>query len=149
MKIKQIQETEAGGLEISSLIDMVFLLLVYFISTCTLVKSEADLGLKLPGLVQQAVKVDMPDEQVIEVQANGRVLLNGREFRSPPAQPNELPSLVDTLTLYKQASDAGGNKALITVMAEDKAKHQRVIDVMNACAGAGIENVTFSGGGGK
>ena len=149
MKIGQREAPEATELEISSLIDMVFLLLVYFISTCTMIKPEADLGLKLPGMVSQAVSVDMPDEQTIEVQANGRVLLNGLEFSSPPSAPNELPDLVTKLTLYKKSSDATGNKALITIWAVDEAKHQRVIDVMNACAGAGIENVTFTGGSGS
>ena len=56
----------------------------------------------------------------------------------------DLPDLMGVLLKYKAASDASKNKALITVAAEDKAKHQRVIDVLNACAEAGIENVTFS-----
>ncbi len=149
MNINKIDAPEAVTLEISSLIDMVFLLLVYFISTCTLIKPEADLGLKLPGMVKQSVSVDMPDEQTIEVQAGGRVLLNGREFVSPPDDPSALPDLVKTLASYRRSSDLAGNKALITVWAHDNAKHQRVIDVMNACAGAGIKNVTFSGGGGE
>ncbi len=130
------------GLDVSSLIDMVFLLLVFFMSTCSLVKSEGDLGIKLPGMVQQAVATDMPDEQIIEVRSNNRVYLNGREFGSFDSQ--ELPDLVALLVKYRLASSAGKNKALVTIAAADKAKHQRVIDVLNACAEAGIENVTFS-----
>jgi biopolymer transport protein ExbD len=130
-------------LNVSSLIDMVFLLLVYFMATCSLVKSEGDLGIKLPGMVQQAVAVDMPDEQMIEVRADNRVLLNGAQYGDPNSQ--ELPDLVVLLQRYKLSSQAANNKALITVAAEDKARHQRVIDVLNACADAGIENVTFSG----
>jgi biopolymer transport protein ExbD len=130
------------ALDVSSLIDMVFLLLVYFMVTASLVKSEGDLGIKLPGIVQQAVQVDMPDEQVVEVRANGQVYLNGREFGHPDEQ--ELPELTFVLDRYRQASDASKNKALITIWAADEAKHQRVVDVMNACAAAGIENVTFT-----
>jgi len=131
------------ALDVSSLIDMVFLLLVFFMATCSLVKSEGDLGIKLPGMVQQAVSVDMPDEQMVEVRADGRVFLNGRQFGDPSTQ--SLPELVQVLERYKAASDAAKNKALLTIAAEDKARHQRVIDVLNACAEAGIENVTFSG----
>lgn len=130
-------------LNVSSLIDMVFLLLVYFMATCSLVKSEGDLGIKLPGMVQQAVSVDMPDEQMIEVRADNRVFLNGAQYGDPNTQ--DLPDLVVLLQRYKLASQAANNKALITVAAEDSARHQRVIDVLNACAEAGIENVTFSG----
>lgn len=134
---------EDPELDVSSLIDMVFLLLIYFMATCSLVKSEGDLGVKLPGMVQQAVSVDMPDEQMIEVRADNRVFLNGQQFGDPGSQ--ELPDLVQLLKRYKAASDASRNKALITVAAEDLARHQRVIDVLNACADAGIENITFSG----
>lgn len=129
-------------LDVSSLIDMVFLLLVYFMVTASLVKSEGDLSIELPGVVQQAVTVDMPDEQIIEVRANGRVYLNGSEFGS--INSHEIPDLVYTLKRYKQACTASQNKALITIWAEDEAEHQRIIDVMNACADAGIKNVTFS-----
>ncbi len=130
-------------LNVSSLIDMVFLLLVFFMATCSLVKSEGDLGIRLPGMVQQAVAVEMPDEQMIEVRSDNRVFLNGRQFGDPTSQA--LPDLVAVLSRYRAASEAARNKALITIAAEDRARHQRVIDVLNACAEAGIESVTFSG----
>ena len=129
-------------LDVSSLIDMVFLLLVFFMVTASLVKSEGDLSIRLPGIVQQSVTVDMPDEQIIEVHSTGRVYLNGLEFGE--VDSNELPNLASILTRYKMASDATRNKAMVTIWAEDEAKHQRVIDVMNACAFAGIENITFT-----
>ena len=141
MKVKLPIE-DAPELDVSSLIDMVFLLLVFFMVTASLVKSEGDLSIKLPGIVQQSVTVDMPDEQIIEVHATGRVYLNGLEFGD--VDSNELLKLVSILTRYKIASDATRNKAMVTIWAEDEAKHQRVIDVMNACAFAGIENVTFT-----
>jgi biopolymer transport protein ExbD len=130
-------------LNVSSLIDMVFLLLIYFMVSASLVKSEGDLGIKLPGIVQQATTVNMPDEQIIEVRETSEVFLNGSRFGYHDRQ--ELPDLENTLLRYRQASEASGNKALVTIFANDQAKHQRVIDVMNACAGAGIENVTFAG----
>jgi len=141
MKIR-VPGTDEPDLDIASLIDMVFLLLIYFMVTASLVKSEGDLGIKLPGVVQQAVSVDMPDEQIIEVRETGRILLNGREFGSTDSP--ELPELVGTLVRYRMASEASKNKALITLWAADEARHQRVIDVMNACADAGIKNVTFT-----
>jgi biopolymer transport protein ExbD len=129
-------------LDIASLIDMVFLLLIYFMVTASLVKSEGDLGLKLPGVVQQSVSVDMPDEQIIEIREDARVFLNGRVFGE--AQAQELPELVSTLQRYRLASEAAKNRALITIWAADDVRHQRVIDVMNACAHAGIQDITFT-----
>lgn len=141
MKLSHSQ-IEDPVLDVSSLIDMVFLLLVYFMVTASLVKSEGDLSLELPGVVQQAVAVDMPDEQIIEVRENGRIYLNGSEYGSP--DQNDIPDLVLTLTRYNQACAASKNKALITIWADGESEHQRIIDVMNACADAGIKNVTFT-----
>ena len=140
LNMPQMDEPE---LDVAPLIDLVFLLLVFFMVSCSLVKSEGDLGLQLPGMVAQAESVDMPDEQIIEIKANGRVYLNSREYDSFAS--TELPTLTDTLRRYKAACDAAKTKALITISASDDTKQQRVIDVMNACAAAHIKNITFSG----
>ena len=142
MKVQLPQQGEPE-LDMAPLIDMTFLLLIYFLCTCTLIMPEADLGIRLPGMVAQATAVDMPDEQMIEVRENGQVLLNDREFDS--AASNDLPELVDTLTRYRLSATAAGSKALITIMAAGAVPHQRVIDVMNACAAAKIKDVSFSG----
>ncbi len=138
---------EEPDISIAPLIDMTFLLLIYFICTCSLITPEADLGIRLPGMIAQATKVEMPDEQMIEVRENGQVFLNDREFDS--AANVLLPELVRTLQSYRASSVASGNKPLITIWADDDAQHQRVIDVMNACAAAQIKDVTFASGGDK
>jgi biopolymer transport protein ExbD len=142
MKLK-LPEEEEPELSIAPLIDMTFLLLIYFLCTCSLITPEGDLGIRLPGMVAQATSVDMPDEQMIQVRENGQVFLNDREFDSADSQA--MPDLVRTLQQYKASSDASGNPPLITIWADDKAVHQRVIDVMNACAAARIKDVTFAG----
>jgi len=141
MKI-DLLEPDNPELNVAPLIDMVFLLLVYFMVTASLVQSEADLSIKLPGMLAQAEAVDMADEQVIEIFADSRVVLNGRTMDRPDRQ--ELPELTGLLIRYRLASEASKNEALITIWAEDETRHQRVVDVMNACADAGIKNVTFS-----
>ncbi len=139
-------EIEDPDINVSSLIDMVFLLLSYFIVSASLVRSEADLGIRLPGMLAQAQTVDMADEQIIEIRDTGRVVLNGLEYDSPDS--TELPQLVQVLTRYRLASEAARAEPMITLQPDDKARHQRVVDVMNACARAGIKNVTFAAGGG-
>lgn len=141
MKIRP-PEMEDADLDITPMIDMTFLLLVYFMSTASLMKSEADLGIRLPGVLAQAVSVDMPDEQIVEITANGDVFLNGRRFDDAVSQ--DMPELVATLVRYQQAAGANRSEAMVTIAAAEDSVHQRVIDVMNACAAAGIRNVTFS-----
>jgi biopolymer transport protein ExbD len=87
----------------------------------------------------------MPDEQIIEVLADGRVVLNSRSYGTPGQR--ELPELVATLDRFRQASELTRTPAVVTIQADDQALQQRVIDVLNACAAAKLKNVTFGMGG--
>lgn len=144
MKLPFFQDDDPE-LNVAPLIDMTFLLLVYFMATASLVRSEGDLGIRLPGALAQEQAISMPDEQIIEIGESGHVFLNHREFDSPVSQ--ELPELHATLTRYRQAAAGTRTEAMVTIDAHDNTRHQRVIDVMNACAAAGIENITFAAGG--
>jgi biopolymer transport protein ExbD len=56
----------------------------------------------------------------------------------------ELPNLLATLLRFKESSDANKSEALVTIDPEDHAQHQRIVDVLNACAKAQITGVTFA-----
>jgi len=143
MKLSELTE-EKAELQIAPLIDVVFLLLIYFMVTAALIKKEADMSVSLPGQVQQTEPMDMPDEQIIDILSDGRVLLNNRFYGEDGGR--DLPELEETLIRYREASESLGSKALITIQPEDDTMHERVIDVLNACAGAGIKNLTFGMG---
>jgi biopolymer transport protein ExbD len=86
----------------------------------------------------------MPDEQIIEVLASGAVNVNNNLFPAEAGQ--DMPALVEMLTRYRAASESANNKPMITIQAEGTTKHQRIIDVMNACAAAGIKHVSVGMG---
>lgn len=132
---------EKVGLQIAPLIDCVFLLLIYFMVSSSLKRSEADLSLTLPGQVAQTKELKMPDEQIIEVLTSGSIVLNGKVYSNPAKL--DLAALENTLTRYREASQLANTLAMITIVAEDESVHERVIDVLNVCAGAGITSVTF------
>jgi biopolymer transport protein ExbD len=132
---------EKAELQIAPLIDCVFLLLIYFMVSSSLKRSEAELSMSLPGTVVQSQELKMPDEQIIEVLTDGSIVLNDREYKDPAKA--DLVELERTLIRYREASVLMNAPAMITITAEDDSRHERVIDVLNACAGAGIKSVTF------
>lgn len=132
---------EKAELQIAPLIDVVFLLLIYFMVSSRLKRPEADLTLALPGSVSVSTQMEIPDEQIIEVLADGSIVLNNKVYASQ--DKSDLEGLEYTLLRYRQAAKLSGTKAMITIAADDDSVHERVVDVLNACAGAGIENVTF------
>ncbi len=132
---------EKFRLQLVPLIDCVFVLLIYFMVCCTLIRSEADLSLTLPGQVAQSRELKMLDEQIVEVLANGSIVLNEKPYSA--SSQSDLKHLEYTLTRYREASQMANTTAMITIIAEDESAHEMVIDVLNACAGAGITSVTF------
>lgn len=131
------------GLDISSLIDVSFLLLIFFIATSTLQPRESQLGMTLPGPPGEG-NPHLGDPYSISVQANGNVIAND-ELLETDLKSRELPNLLDRLKMYKQAADLSASKPVIVVYADDSAKSQRFIDVMNCLADAKIESITFGG----
>ncbi len=142
MRLKRDQKEERPQIQMTAMIDCVFLLLIYFMVSTTLHRQEADISFALPGVAQQSEPVEIPDEQIIEIYDDGRIVLNDLEYDSPASA--DLPELLKTLTRFKQAADAGKVEAMITIAPTDLVKQQRIVDVLNACAAAKIQNVTFA-----
>ena len=143
MKLKHKDNVKAE-VDMTPMIDCVFLLLVFFMVSTTFNKREADISFSLPGTAEQSDAVDIPDEQIIQITENGNVFLNDLEYDAP-TDPN-MPELIKTLILFRQTADANQVPAMITIAPEDNVKQQRVVDVLNACTAAKIANVTFAVG---
>jgi biopolymer transport protein ExbD len=134
-------------LQIAPMIDVCFLLLFFYILTSKPVKPESDMTMTLPGTIPQEQTLEIPDEQRLLIQDNGQIVLNDLPLDS--IESSELPTLLSTLKRFKETADANKSEALITLDVSDKAIHQRVVDVLNACATAGIQGVTFAGATGE
>ena len=141
MKLRRTPE-EKLEIQMTPMIDCVFLLLIFFMVSSTFYRQEADIGFALPGVADQSEAVEIPDEQIIEITEDGGVFLNSLQYDSP-SDPN-LPELLKTLIRFRQSAEANKVPALLTISPSGKVKHQRVVDVLNACAAAKIQNVTFT-----
>jgi biopolymer transport protein ExbD len=133
---------EKGGVPIAPMIDVVFLLLIYFMVASTMEQQEADLSFQLPGTVEQTEPLDLPDEQVIEIRPDGQVVVNDYPYDQPSAaRLNELASM---LTRFREASSANKVEAIVTIAPADSVPHAQIVKVMDACSIAEIEAVNFA-----
>ncbi len=130
---------------IAPMIDCVFLLLIYFMVTSTLHRQEADISFQLPGTVEQTEPMEMPDEQIIEILNDGRVMVNEYIYDSPESP--RFIELASMLSRFREANEANRTEAIVTIAPQPDALHQIIIKVMDACAMARIENVNFAVGG--
>ena len=130
-------------MNISPLIDVAFLLLIYFLVTTTLLKQEADLSMVLPGVSQVESRAVSVDQMLIEIDAAGAILVN-REPVETDITNHDVPVLTDRLERYSAAARIAQSEALVVVKADGRVPEQRFIDVLNACARADIRNVSIS-----
>jgi biopolymer transport protein ExbD len=142
LRTKDVQTVE---MQMGPMIDMVFLLLVFFMVSAKPIKQESDINIGLPGTVAQEEALEIPDEQRIQIQPNGQVVLNDQPMDSPASA--EMPALFATLKRFKESADSNKTEALITIDADDAANHERIVQVLNACAQAKITGVTFADAG--
>lgn len=128
-------------LQIAPLIDVVFLLLIYFMVTASLIKKEGDIGFLLPANIPQQEMVEVPVEVLIEIAADGTVMVEGLQF---VPEDRLLNDLVQQLQGLRQIAINQNSLFAVNLAPDSEALHDRVIDVMDACAAAGVKNLTFS-----
>ena len=120
------------GFQIAPMLDVLFVLLLFFMVTAGSQKHEATLTTQLPGGKPGG---DVPLE--IGIDADGQVNVSGVPVGD--AADAKLGPLVDRLTQVL-ASNAT-QPVVITPMRSTK--QQRVVDVLNACAAAKVKNLAF------
>ncbi|HSI07360.1 MAG: ExbD/TolR family protein [Rariglobus sp.] len=142
MKMPIQQANPDVGFQIAPMIDVVFVILVFFMALAAQIKIEQILQTKLPGVAVASSTTEFVDEQILQVGEDGEVSLNDESYDSP--QSRELPQLTGTLLRLKSSSDAAKSKLVVTLISHPESPYYRTIDVLNALAIAGISNVTFT-----
>lgn len=116
----------------AAMIDIIFLLLIFFVSTSVFYRLEAEMGIVIPTASEAHVSERSTGEIIINVHKDGRVVVNQREM--------SLPELTDIL---RRVSELYQGQAVI-VRGDGEARHQDIMNVLNACAQADIWNISFA-----
>ncbi len=145
-KRHEVLEDKPPELDISSMIDLVFMLLLYFMVATSLQPRETDLGMKLPAGVPSGEQ-PVIDPMFIRVDAPGAIYAgvgNSQQVLDTDTGERDVPLLSSQLKLYADAARASASTPLVQIYVDGGANQQRVIDVLNALAGADITSVTFT-----
>ena len=142
-KKRYVVPQDEPGLDISSLVDVAFLLLIYFLVTSTLQPKEGDLGLALPSETPSESQMKL-DPLTIKLEADGRIFAAQQLVEEDP-NVRDLVNLKTQLADYKRTCEATDSKPIVVVAADDKALHQRFTDIVNVLYAVEIKNVTLTG----
>ena len=132
------------GFQIAPMIDVVFVILLFFIVSASDIQVENSHVTKLPGTVETQSDTPTPDEIAISIEDDGQVFLNDDPLDTPEAKM--LPELASSLNQLRESSAASKSEVLVTIYANELARYERVVDVLDAMSRAKITNVSFQAG---
>lgn len=126
------------GFQIAPMVDVVFVLMLFFMASAGSQIVENELNISLPSGAPAAPGSTTKTPIMIDISADGQVVGNNTTFGTPTDR--SLLSLRDWL----KATQGFGGEDPVIIRPNSETKHERIIDVLNACAAAGIKNLTFS-----
>jgi biopolymer transport protein ExbD len=119
-------------INLTPLIDVVFLLLIFFMVSTTFVK-ESEIELTLPQASEE-LREDPVDKIEVSIDHSGAVFVNERAL---------INSQLGTIRQALADASTEGSDPVVIISADAAATHQGVVDVMDAARQAGLYRITF------
>jgi len=118
----------------TSLIDVVLLLLIFFMVSTSFVK-QSKITISLPQAESAAIVEEVPDQIDIMITETGTYLINGREL---------INSRPETIRNALQKVSGGSNSLPLTISADASARHQDVITAMDVAGRLGFVQISIA-----
>lgn len=129
MNMREGLKSSAGdGIPIAPMIDIVFILLVFFIATDSMKDAEKELDVSLPSASTSADLNRASKEIIVNVLRDGTLIVNQDKLR-----------MVDLAMRLRKMKP----ESTIMVRADAKVFHEHVVSVLDACAAANMKNVAI------
>lgn len=120
------------SIQLAPLIDIVFLTLVFFMTTTVYSSLESEIGIQLPTASSAESVARTRGEIFINLREDGKIVLNNRELTIPELQE----------VLNRVAANFPGGSVIIR--GDRKAMLGNAIAVLDCCRKADIQNVSFA-----
>ena len=127
MAIELKQGRVLGALSLTPLIDVVFLLLIFFLVASRLSQEDRQLDIALPSAANAMPMTVMPQELVVNVDVQGRIYIDGVEIRLPDFEAMIKQRVVDNPTGQS-----------VVLRADRRVQFQAPVDVMDICLKHGV-----------
>lgn len=131
MNLQPHQGDEEPEISITSLIDVVLMLLVFFMLSTTFI-NEANLNIQLP---EASLAPEAGNQTTLEVvvNASGNYFVNGQPLVN--TRPETLRAALLKLAAEKQVA--------LTIRADARSTHQAVVTVMDVAGKLGFSNISI------
>ena len=128
----QTREPEKAEFQLAPMVDVVFLLLIFFITTMQLTQSERELNVSVPVAEEGADAQQSVGEIIVNVREGGEVVVD--------------QAVMDKSQLFAklQRIAAVHKNQAIRIRGDGKVEYQKIVEVIDVCQKAGIPNISFA-----
>ncbi|MFP6656876.1 MAG: biopolymer transporter ExbD [Pirellulales bacterium] len=123
---------EQPTLNLTPMIDIVFLLIIFFMVGTKFSELERKIGLQVPSVSSNGTLSSEPEKRVVNVYRDGRIELDD--------QPVSLQQLTQNLTAAREQYSRLG----VLIRGDADSRHQAVINVLNSCKEARIARMAVA-----
>ena len=135
-----VSEDGDPGFQIAPMVDVVFVLLLFFMASAGSQVIEKELNISLPSGRSASAAGAVPlTPIIIDILPDGKIQMNNKIYDSP--QSRELPELRAWL---KETIAKFNDKDPVILRPDPMTKHERVMDVLNAASASGVTKLSFS-----
>ena len=132
MRFRPAIEAERSGLQLAPMIDVVFLLLIFFLVTWAFARFETELDVRVPVAKEGADPNRQVGEIIINVKRDGTLVLEGQ-------------AISNAAMLERMSSIARHYKDVAVILRGDRqTSYENIVNVLDLCRQAGIWNVAFA-----
>ncbi len=132
LRRKKTQDAVSVDVQMTPMIDVVFQLLIYFIVTMKSVDVAAHLDVFRPSAAAMPAENKAPPRMIRIQIFSGALLVNDRSLDMPG-----LTQILDKLGAISKTQT-------VVISCSRDSKHERLIDVLNVCARAGLSNLSIT-----
>ncbi len=133
MNFREVFEAREDSFQIAPLIDIVFILLVFFIVTGALAAEEKETRIRLPETSSAVTRRRQRLDIVVNVTQAGQILIHNQVYSVEKLRK----------VLAEVQRTARSVPVSVIIRADGKSLHEDVVKVIDACASARLKNVSF------
>lgn len=132
MNLRKHATPQHPGIQLAPLVDVLLLLLIFFLMTWNAARNENELDVKVPKASAAKEKAAPIGDVVVNVKADGNVVVNRRTLST-----TELTEMLKNLVqLYPDQS--------VVIRGDETGAYKNIVGVLNICSEAGVTNVAFA-----
>ena len=132
MKFKIRSKARAPQLALTSMLDVIFLLLCFFVTVSVFSQWESEISITLPGAATAAEPERLPGEIIVNIAADGTMKVNGAVL-----------SLDDLGARLKRIAKYYPGQPVI-IRADKDVKYDRLVKVIDTCRSSDVWNFSLA-----